>query len=236
MGEEREICTVDFLLTILFSRFSTDTKNNKKKQILARTVTAFILHTLYKIPFFLLIVVCFRKTEIRTPMNGICGMIELLLDPPLSDQQREFAQTIKRSSEGLLILINDLLDFSKIEAGTDVMSRVVSYHVVVTAKYHVVLPILLCLTAQAHDVLRIRSLSFESFPSYLLSSPGKMKLEETEFDIQSVIEDVFELLGEAANMKRIELLYLVKMPRKKLIGDPGRLRQILMNLVCFGEM
>ena len=55
--------------------------------------------------------------EIRTPINGILGMSELLLDTPLSDQQRNFAETVHRSGEGLLRVINDILDFSKIEAG-----------------------------------------------------------------------------------------------------------------------
>jgi PAS domain S-box-containing protein len=55
--------------------------------------------------------------EIRTPMNGIQGMTDLLLETPLSSQQREFAGVIKRSVNNLLVIVNDVLDFSKIKAG-----------------------------------------------------------------------------------------------------------------------
>ncbi len=55
--------------------------------------------------------------EIRTPLNAIIGMSGLLLDTGLSDEQREFADTIRTSGDALLTIINDVLDFSKIEAG-----------------------------------------------------------------------------------------------------------------------
>ncbi len=55
--------------------------------------------------------------EIRTPLNAVIGMTTLLLDTPMSEDQRDFARTIRSSGESLLEIINDILDYSKADVG-----------------------------------------------------------------------------------------------------------------------
>jgi signal transduction histidine kinase/CheY-like chemotaxis protein len=62
--------------------------------------------------------------EIRTPLNGIVGMSELALGADLTEEQREYIETVNASAKMLLDIINDILDFSKIEAGRVEIERV----------------------------------------------------------------------------------------------------------------
>ncbi|WP_281444883.1 hybrid sensor histidine kinase/response regulator [Paenarthrobacter nicotinovorans] len=114
--------------------------------------------------------------EIRTPLNAVIGLTSLMMDTPLSEGQRQYAQGVKGAGEVLLTLINDILDFSKLEA-------------------------------------------------------GKVDLEVTAFDPRALVEEVAGLVAEAAQGKNLELIsYCHPDVPGRLMGDSGRIRQILVNL------
>lgn len=118
--------------------------------------------------------------EIRTPIAGVIGMAELLLDDDsgeLTQEQRECAENIQRSANGLLTVINDILDFSKVES-------------------------------------------------------GRLDIEEVQFDLSVVIRDVNKMLSFAAERKGLKYIHdIEELKSWKVIGDPGRLRQVMTNLL-----
>jgi two-component system, sensor histidine kinase and response regulator len=116
--------------------------------------------------------------EIRTPMYGVLGMTELLQNTDLSKEQTRFVETVRRSGEALLTIINNILDFSKIEA-------------------------------------------------------GRMELEAIQFDLHELVAEAVEMFSEDALKKGLDLGFEVsdEVPGS-FVGDPGRLRQVMVNLLA----
>lgn len=108
--------------------------------------------------------------EIRTPLNGIIGMTALLFDGSLSAEQREDAETIQKSAEGLLTIINDILDFSKIEAGR------VDLEMIEFDLPSLLEDVLDLVALRAHDKgLHLTGLVSQDVPTWLLGDPVRLR-------------------------------------------------------------
>lgn len=115
--------------------------------------------------------------EIRTPLNGILGMVSLMEQGILPDHQRQRAEIIRKSSESLITIVNDVLDYSKIQA-------------------------------------------------------GRFSLRPEPFCLAAVLDDVVNLLRGNAEAKGLELTAAFHGNRhQRIVGDQGRLLQVVMNLV-----
>ena len=108
--------------------------------------------------------------EIRTPMNGVVGMTTLLTDTHLSDEQRDYVETIRGSADALLAVINDILDYSKIEAGKlDLELKKFDLRSVIEN-----IADLLTLRAQEKG-LKLTFLVYHDLPNYLRGDEGRLR-------------------------------------------------------------
>ena len=108
--------------------------------------------------------------EIRTPLNGIIGFTNLLLKSDVSLTQRDYLDTIQKSSESLLAIINDILDFSKIEAGKLVLDQVP------LNLQEVVEDVLTMLAPMAYEKhLEQVSLFYSDVPTGIIGDPLRLK-------------------------------------------------------------
>jgi signal transduction histidine kinase len=115
--------------------------------------------------------------EIREPMNGVIGMTRLLLETPLSAEQRGHVEAVHESGQALLTIINDILDLSQMEA-------------------------------------------------------GRLTLDRIDFDLDKLVDRVAAIVEPRVRAKGVEFgMRLAPDVPRALHGDPGRLRQILLNLL-----
>jgi two-component system sensor histidine kinase/response regulator len=115
--------------------------------------------------------------ELRTPMSGLIGMADLLLDTELSDEQREYLETIQSSARSLLHLLTDLLEYSKLET-------------------------------------------------------GKFETDPVQFPLRMTLHTIVHPLSYMASQKGLILGYSVDFDvPDRLLGEPARLGQILVNLI-----
>lgn len=118
--------------------------------------------------------------EIRTPMTGIMGMVQLLQDTNMNKTQADYVDTIKKSGQTMMTLLNDILDFEKIERGS-------------------------------------------------------MDIEEVQFDLPRLAQDIVTLMSGHAAQKNLSLRLETAPDLPHTVwGDPTRIRQILLNLVNNG--
>jgi signal transduction histidine kinase/CheY-like chemotaxis protein len=114
--------------------------------------------------------------EIRTPLNAIMGFTQQVLQSDLNKEQREQLNIVKKSTDHLLHIVNDILDYSKIQS-------------------------------------------------------GKFNFESIHFNPNDILTEVITLSSPFLKNKKVNLTYDVDEADAILKGDPGRLKQIILNLI-----
>jgi two-component system, sensor histidine kinase and response regulator len=115
--------------------------------------------------------------EIREPMNAVIGMTRVLLETPLSEEQRDYVDAVHEAGQALLTIINDILDLSRMEA-------------------------------------------------------GRLDLDSVDFDLRVLLDRTMSIVEPRAREKGVALLLDMAPDVPRILrGDPGRLRQVLLNLL-----
>lgn len=138
--------------------------------------------------------------EIRTPMNGVIGMLEVLSETSLTNEQKKYIQIIQKSGENLLSIINDILNFSKIESGKMEIS-----------------PKPFCLVSCLQEVLAFfthQASSKKIHLKYIIENPGISQIIGDELRIKQVL---INLIGNALKFTEVgEVIVTVFLKEKHL--------------------
>ncbi len=161
--------------------------------------------------------------EIRTPMNGVIGMTSLLAETSLTEEQRDYVETIQASGDTLLRIINDILDYSKIESGKmSFEESVFSLQKVIDDSISLV-----AFEAKKKDLVINKSIG-EGVPDFIKTDRGRLRQillnllsNAVKFTERGSVSLKVELEKETA--KNVQLAFTIKdtgigIPKEKLSG------------------